>query len=37
MKLGGEPSNWVGLGLLLFLIAAIAMGIHWLNVPKPPV
>jgi len=36
MKLGGEPSNWVGLGLLLFLIAAISLGVHWLNLPKPP-
>jgi hypothetical protein len=36
MKLGDEPNNWVGLGLLLFLFAAIAMTIHWLNVPKPP-
>ena len=37
MKLGGEPSNWVGLGLILFLIAAISLGVHWLNLPKPPV
>ena len=37
MKLGGEPSNWIGLGLLLFLIAAISLGVHWLNLPKPPV
>jgi hypothetical protein len=36
MKLGGEPSNWIGLGLLLFLIAAISLGVHWLNLPKPP-
>jgi hypothetical protein len=36
MKLGGEPNNWIGLALLLFLIAAISLGIHWLNVPKPP-
>ncbi|MEA2981234.1 MAG: hypothetical protein QOF09_3057 [Alphaproteobacteria bacterium] len=36
MKLSGEPSNWIGLGLLLFLIAAISMGVHWLNLPKPP-
>ena len=37
MKLGGEPNNWIGLGLLLFLIAAISLGVHWLNLPKPPV
>jgi hypothetical protein len=36
MKLGGEPNNWIGLGLLLFLIAAISLGIHWFNVPKLP-
>jgi hypothetical protein len=36
MKLGGEPNNWIGLALLLFLIAAIALGMHWLNLPKPP-
>ena len=37
MKLGGEPRNWIGLGLILFLIAAISLSLHWLNVPKPPV
>ena len=37
MKLSGEPSNWIGLGLILFLIAVIAMSVHWLNLPKPPV
>jgi hypothetical protein len=37
MKLSGEPSNWVGLGLLLLLVAMIAMGIRWLNVPTLPV
>jgi hypothetical protein len=37
MKLGDEPSNWVGLGLILFLIAAISLGVHWLNLPRPPV
>ena len=37
MKLGGEPSNWLGLGLLLALIAAIALAIHWFNRPKPSV
>jgi hypothetical protein len=37
MKLGGEPSNWLGLGLLLALIAGIALAIHWFNRPKPPV
>jgi len=35
MKLGGEPNNWIGLGLLLFLIAAISLGIQWFNLPKP--
>jgi len=37
MKLGDEPSNWLGLGLLLALIAGIALAIHWFNRPKPPV
>ena len=37
MKLGGEPNNWLGLGLLLTLIAVIALAIHWFNRPKPPV
>jgi hypothetical protein len=37
MKLGGEPNNWLGLGLLLALIAAIALAIHWFNRPKPSV
>ena len=37
MKLGDEPSNWLGLGLLLALIATIALAIHWFNRPKPPV
>ena len=37
MKLGGEPSNWLGLGLLLTLIAVIALAIHWFNRPKPSV
>ena len=36
MKLGGEPNNWVGLGLLLLLFAAISLGVHWLKLPKPP-
>jgi hypothetical protein len=37
MKLGGEPSNWLGLGLLLALIAGIALAIHWFNGHKPSV
>jgi hypothetical protein len=36
MKLADEPNNWVGLALLLLLIAAIALGIHWFNLPKLP-
>jgi hypothetical protein len=36
MKLSDEPNNWIGLGLLLILVAAIAMAIHWLGVPKTP-
>ena len=35
MKLGDEPSNWLGLGLLLALIAAIALAIHSFNGPEP--
>jgi hypothetical protein len=34
MKLGDEPSNWLGLGLLLALIAGFAMAIHWFSLPK---
>jgi hypothetical protein len=37
MKLGGEPNNWLGLALLLTLIAVIALAIHWFNRPQPPV
>ncbi len=36
MKLGGEPNNWVGLGLILLLFAVIALFLHWLNIPKIP-
>jgi hypothetical protein len=36
MKLGDEPSNWVGLVLLLLLFAAVALGVHWLTLPKLP-
>jgi hypothetical protein len=36
MKLGDEPMNWLGLGLLLLLFAIIALAIHWLNMPKLP-
>ena len=34
MKLGDEPSNWIGLGLILLLIAVFAIAIHWLGLPK---
>ena len=36
MKLGGEPNNWIGLALILLLFAAIALAMHWLNLPKIP-
>jgi hypothetical protein len=34
MKLQGEPNNWVGLALLLALIAIFALLIHWIGMPK---
>jgi hypothetical protein len=36
MKLGDEPSNWLGLGLLLAIFAAVALWLHWVNLPKLP-
>jgi hypothetical protein len=36
MKLGDEPSNWLGLGLLLLIFAAVALWLHWVNLPKLP-
>ena len=36
MNLGDEPMNWLGFGLLLFLFVVIALGIHWINLPKLP-
>lgn len=37
MKLGGEPNNWIGFALILFLIAAIALSIKWFTHPHIPV
>jgi hypothetical protein len=34
MKLGDEPNNWIGLGLLLLLFVVFALIIHWLGLPK---
>jgi hypothetical protein len=34
MKLGDEPNNWIGFAVLLALFALIALGIHWLGLPK---
>jgi len=34
MKLKDEPSNWIGLALILVLVAVAALLIHWLGVPK---
>ena len=36
MKLGDEPSNWLGLGLLLAIFAAVALWLHWVSLPKLP-
>jgi hypothetical protein len=36
MKLGDEPNNWLGLALLLFIFATLALLIHWLGLPKSP-
>ena len=37
MKLGDEPNNWVGLGLILLVFATVALCLHWLSLPKIPV
>jgi hypothetical protein len=37
MKLSGEPNNWLGLGLILLVFAAVALLVHWLGLPKTPV
>lgn len=37
MKLGDERANWIGFVLLLVLVAAIALGLKWFNLPKLPV
>ena len=37
MKLGAEPNNWIGLALLLLIVAFIAVAIHWIGQPKLPV
>jgi hypothetical protein len=29
MRLGDEPNNWLGLALLLALVAVIAIAIRW--------
>ena len=34
MKLQDEPNNWIGLGLILVLIAAAAIAIHWIGLHK---
>lgn len=34
MKLGDEPSNWIGLALLLIVIAVLAITIHWIGLAK---
>jgi hypothetical protein len=34
MKLGDEPSNWIGLGLILLIIAVLSLAVHWINLPK---
>jgi hypothetical protein len=34
MKLKDEPNNWVGLALILVIVALFAMAIHWLGLPK---
>jgi hypothetical protein len=34
MKLKDEPNTWVGLTLILVVVAVIALLIHWLGVPK---
>ena len=37
MKLGDEPNNWIGLGLILLVFASVALLLHWLGAPKIPV
>lgn len=34
MKLKDEPSNWIGLALILILIAVFALVIRWAGLPK---
>jgi hypothetical protein len=37
MKLRDEPNNWLGLALILILILAFALVIHWAGgLPKSP-
>ncbi len=32
MELKNEPNNWIGLGLIVVLIALFAVAIRWLGV-----
>ena len=34
VKLKDEPNNWLGLVLILVLILAFALVIHWAGLPK---
>jgi hypothetical protein len=34
MKLKDEPNNWLGLALILVVVAVAALLIHWLGVTK---
>jgi hypothetical protein len=34
MKLNGEPNNWIGLTLILLLVAVFGVLIHWMGLPK---
>lgn len=31
MKLKDEPANWIGLALILVLVAVIALAIRWMG------
>ncbi len=34
MKLGDEPNNWIGIALILILVATLGILIHWMGLPK---
>jgi hypothetical protein len=36
MRLGDEASNWLGLVVMLTIFAAVALWLHWVNMPKLP-